>query len=124
MTTARNRGLVWVTALAAALALAIAIAGFRDVLPPAFALIGLAMFACCLVLIGVVGWRTRQEMLALREAAARGQTIVLLAARLRDEDGAALEAMARRGGTVGEAATLILQGRAERQRGTAPPPSN
>lgn len=124
MATARNRGLVWLTALAAALALAVAIAGFRDVLPGGFALLGLAIFAACLVVIGIVGWRTRQEMLVLREAAARGQAIVLLAARLRDEDGAALEAMARRGGTAGEAATLILQGRAERQRGTASPPSN
>jgi hypothetical protein len=124
MATARNRGLVWLTALAAALALAVAIAGFRDVLPRVFALLGLAMFAACLVLVAMVGWRTRQEMLVLREAAARGQAIVLLAARLRDEDGATLEAMARRGGTAGEAATLILQGRAERQRGPGSPPSN
>jgi hypothetical protein len=122
--TARNRGLVWLTALAGALALAVAIAGFRDVLPRSFAVLGLAMFGTCLVLIGMLGWRTRRDMLASREAAARGQAIVLLAARLRDEDQAALETMVRRGGTAGEAATLILQGRAERQRGTGSPPSN
>ncbi|HQR18195.1 MAG TPA: hypothetical protein PK948_07480, partial [Gemmatimonadales bacterium] len=51
MATARNRGLVWLTALAAALALAVAIAGFRDVLPRVFALLGLALFAACLVLV-------------------------------------------------------------------------
>ena len=124
MTTARNRGLVWLTALGAALSLGVAIAGFRDMLPRPFALLGLACFGACLATIGVVGWRTRQEMLTLREAAARGQMIVLLAARLRDEDAAALEGMVRRGGPAGEAATLILQGRAERKRGTAAPPSN
>jgi hypothetical protein len=54
-------------------------------------------------------------MLAAREAAARGQMIVMLAAKLRDEDGTKLQEMIRRGGPAGEAAALILQGRAERR---------
>ena len=85
-THTRNRGLVWLTATAAALSLAMAIAGFKDWLPPEFTWFGLALFLCCLVVIGMVGWRTRKEMLALRDEAARGQMIVMLAARLRDED--------------------------------------
>ena len=84
-TRTRNRGLVWLTATAAALSLAMAIAGFKDWLPPEFTWFGLALFLCCLVVIGMVGWRTRKEMLALRDEAARGQMIVMLAARLRDE---------------------------------------
>ena len=115
-THTRNRGLVWLTATAAALSLAMAIAGFKDWLPPEFTWLGLALFLCCLVVIGMVGWRTRKEMLALRDEAARGQMIVMLAARLRDEAPDKLEQMVKRGGPAGEAAALILQGRAERQR--------
>jgi len=123
MAAARNRGLVWLTAVAAALALGVAIAGFRDWLPRSFVVLGMAGFVAGLVLIAVVGWRTRREMLDLRGATARGQAIVLLAARLRDEDAGTLEQMAKRGGPAGEAATLILQGRAERQRGPTAPSS-
>ena len=112
----RNRGLVWLTATAAALSLAIAIAGFKDWLPREFTWFGLALFLCCLVVIALVGWRTRKEMLALRDEAARGQMIVMLAARLRDEAPEKLEQMGKRGGPAGEAAALLLQGRAERQR--------
>jgi hypothetical protein len=112
----RNRGVVGLTAFAAALALAVAIAGFKEWVPREFTYFGLALFLCCLVVIALIGWRTRTDMLALRDEAARGQMIVMLAARLRDEDAGMLEQMSRRGGPAGEAAALILRGRAERPR--------
>jgi hypothetical protein len=40
----------------------------------------------------------------------------MIAARLKTQDDEALEAMAARGGPAGEAARLVLEGRAERAR--------
>lgn len=116
MTYAPNRALVRLAGLAAALSLVVAVAGFRHVIPEAFAFLGLALFVACLVLIALLAWRTRRTILAQRAETERGQMIVMLAARLRDEATGTLEAMSRRGGPSGEAATLILQGRAERQQ--------
>lgn len=120
MAAARNRALVGVVSLTAMLAFALAVAGFRDTLPREFGLIGLLLFVGCLVVVGIVGWQTRREMLAFRDEAARGQMIVMIAARLRDEDQATLERMVARGGPAGEAAALILKGRSERARPAAP----
>jgi hypothetical protein len=116
MASARNRGLVWLIAFAAALSLAVAVAGFRDWLPDAFALFGTFAFLACMVLIVVVGWRTRQETIAQRDAAGRGQMILIAAAQLCDEDTATLELISRRDSLDGEAARLILQRRMERER--------
>jgi len=123
MSPTPNRALVRLAGFAAALSLALAVAGFRQVIPQEFALLGLALFAAFLVLIALLAWETRRRVLAQREAAERGQMIVILAARLKDEETATLEEMVRKGGQVGEAAGLILQGRAERLRrspGSAP----
>ena len=73
-------------------------------------MIGLAVFVVCLAMIIAIGWETRREMLAAREAAARGQMIVMLAAKLRDEDGTKLQEMIRRGGPAGEAGGADPQG--------------
>lgn len=116
MPTSTNRALVRLAGVAAVLSLVVAVAGFRRVLPETFAFLGLALFVAFLVLIALLAWRTRQQILGQREEAERGQMIVMLAARLRDEETGALEQMSRRGGPAGEAAALILQGRAERQR--------
>ena len=114
MTRTPNRALVRLAGVAAALSLALAVAGFRHVVPEEFALIGLALFVAFLVLIALLAWQTRQKVLAQREAAEHGQMIVILAAKLKDVETGMLEQMVRRGGQVGEAARLILQGRAER----------
>jgi hypothetical protein len=116
MTPTPNRALVRLAGVAAALSLALAVAGFRQVVPEEFALVGLALFVTFLVLIALLAWETRRKVLAQREAAERGQMIVILAARLKDEETATLEEMVRKGGQAGEAAGLILQGRAERLR--------
>jgi hypothetical protein len=115
MPPVRNRSLVIIVAVMASLALVVAVAAFRDLLPGALGFLGLGLFVLCLAMLVAIGWETRRDMLAAREAAARGQTIVMLAAKLRDEDAAVLQAMAGRGGPAGEAAALILKGRAERR---------
>ena len=121
MAKARNRGLVWLTAFAAALGLIIAAAGLRGQLPGEFILIGFGTFALSLGMVAFVGWKTREEMLERRDRSGQGQLLVMLAARLRDEDTATLEAMTRRPGPEAEAAALILQGRAERARRAGEP---
>lgn len=120
MASARNRSLVGVVTLTAMVSFALAVAGFRDTLPREFGFLGIALFAACLALVALVGWQTRREMLAFRDEAARGQMIVMIAARLRDEEEATLERMVARGGPAGEAAALILKGRAERNRPATP----
>jgi len=121
MASTSHRVLVRLAAVAAALSLALAVAGFRHVVPEEFALLGLALFVAFLVLIALLAWETRRTILAQRDAAERGQMIVIMAARLKDEEAATLEEMVRRGGQAGEAAALILQGRAERRRRNAEP---
>jgi len=121
MATPRNRGLVVATGAAMMVSLGLAVAGFRNLLPPVFGVLGIGLFVLCLGLLALVGLTTRREMLERRDEAAHGQMIVLLAARLRDEDGAKLEEMARKGGPAAEAAKMILQGRAERRRAPTPP---
>ncbi|TFG46437.1 MAG: hypothetical protein E4H41_02260 [Gemmatimonadales bacterium] len=116
-----GRALVRLAAVAAALSLAVAVAGFRGVIPEEFALLGLALFVAFLVLIALLAWQTHQKILAQRDRVERGQMIVILAARLRDQETATLEQMARRGGPAGEAAALILQGRVEHLRSTSEP---
>jgi hypothetical protein len=111
-----NRWLTRLAALAAALSLAVAVAGFRRVIPGEFAFLGLALFVAFLVLIALLAWHTRHRIVAQRHAAERGQMIVILAAKLRDEETATLEQLVRGGGQAGEAATFILQGRAERRQ--------
>jgi hypothetical protein len=116
-----GRALVRLAAVAAALSLAVAVAGFRGVIPEEFALLGLALFVAFLVLIALLAWQTHQKILAQRDRVERGQMIVILAARLRDQETATLEQMVRRGGPAGEAAALILQGRVEHLRSTSEP---
>ncbi len=112
----QNRVLVRLTAVAGIVALGTAMAAFQNVVPPAYAWSGLALFFACLLGIAAMAWRARTDLLARREDIARGQAIVMLAAQLRNEEAATLEQLVRRGGPSGEAAALILEGRAERAR--------
>lgn len=121
MATPRNRGLVVATGVAMMVSLGLAVAGFRGLLPSGFGVLGIGLFVACLGLLAVLGLSTRRGMLAQRDEAARGQMIVMLAARLRDEETAKLEEMARKGGPAAEAARMILQGRAERAHAPTPP---
>ena len=76
MTSPSHRVLVRLAAVAAALSLVLAVAGFRHVVPEEFALLGLALFVAFLVLIALLAWETRRTILAQRDAVERGQMIV------------------------------------------------
>lgn len=115
MASSLTRAVVRLSGVAAAMSLVVAVAGFRRVIPAEFASLGLALFAAFLILIALLAWRTRRDTLAQRAEAESGQMTVILAARLRDETTATLDALVRRGGPAARAAALILQGRAERQ---------
>lgn len=98
------------------MALAVAFAGIKGWVPQPLGLVSAGFFVVCLLLVAVIGWQRHRQMLVDRETAARGQMIVMIAARLKTQDDEALQAMAARGGPAGEAAALVLEGRAERQR--------
>jgi hypothetical protein len=102
------------------MALAVALAGVKGWVPRPVGLVSAGLFVVCLLLVGVIGWRRHRQTLVDRETAARGQMIVMIAARLKTQDDEALQAMAARGGPAGEAAMLVLEGRAERTRRPAP----
>ncbi|HET9292923.1 MAG TPA: hypothetical protein VFO06_01425 [Gemmatimonadales bacterium] len=126
MSRSRDRALIWLVASAGAIALAVAFAGVRGWVPQSLGLVSAGLFVVCLLLVAVIGWQRHRNTLADRDAAARAQMIVMIAARLNTQDNEALEAMAARGGPAGEAAKLVLDGRAERAgrppRGRPPDP--
>lgn len=106
---------MWAAAALGALGLAGAAAGARRLLPIPIGLLSGALFLVCLVLAGYYGLRVRGQVLADRERAARQSALVLLAAQLKGEDDGTLREIARRGGPAGEAAALLLEGRAARR---------
>jgi hypothetical protein len=112
----RDRGLIWLVAIAGALALAVAFAGVKGWVTRPLGMVSAGLFVVCLLLVAVIGWQRHRHTLVDREIAARGQMIVMIAARLKTQDDDELEAMAARGGPAGEAARLVLEGRAERAR--------
>ena len=102
------------------MALAVAIAGIKGWVSQPVGLVSAGLFVICLLLVAVIGWQRHRQTLVDRETAARGQMIVMIAARLKTQDDEALQAMAARGGPAGEAAMLVLEGREERARRQAP----
>ena len=102
---------MWLVTACGILALAIAIAGARGIVPVAIGIPGGVLFAICILLAGVLGLKMHRQALADREMAARRSMIVLLAATLGKQDDAALERIKTQGGPAGEAAALILEGR-------------
>ncbi len=109
------RALMWATAALGALGVAGAAAGARRLLPLPIGLLSGALFLICLVLAGYYGLRVRGQALADRERAARQSALVVIAAQLKGEDDDTLREIARRGGPAGEAAALLLEGRATRR---------
>jgi hypothetical protein len=116
----RDRGLIWLVAIAGAIALAVAFAGIKGWVTRPLGMVSAGLFVICLLLVAVIGWQRHRQTLVDRETAARGQMIVMIAARLKTQDDEALEAMVARGGPAGEAAKLVLEGRAERARRRSP----
>jgi Flp pilus assembly protein TadB len=97
----RDRGLIWLVAIAGAIALAVAFAGIKGWVTPPLGMVSAGLFVICLLLVAVIGWQRHRQTLVDRETAARGQMIVMIAARLKTQDDEALEAMAARGALPG-----------------------
>jgi len=102
---------MWLVTGCGVLALAIAIAGARGIVPLAIGVAGGVLFAISILLAGLLGLKMHRQALADREMAARRSMIVMLAASLGKQDDAALERIKTQGGPAGEAAALILEGR-------------
>lgn len=102
---------MWVVTACGILALAIAVAGARGIVPVAIGIAGGILFAISILLAGVLGLKMHRQALADREMAARRAMIVMLAATLGEQDDTALERITVQGGPAGEAAALILEGR-------------
>ena len=108
--------LVRISAVAGIVALGTAIAAFQGIVPRGYAGAAMALFFGTLLGVAAMAWQDRATLLARREELGRTQALVMLAAQLREESVETLEELARQGGLPGEAATLLLQGRAERAR--------
>ena len=105
------RRFLWLVTGCGILALAIAIAGARGIVPVAIGIVGGVLFAISILLAGVLGLKMHRQALADREMVARRAMIVMLAATLGEQDDTALERITVQGGPAGEAAALILEGR-------------
>jgi hypothetical protein len=92
------------------------LAAFKGWLPPALGPVFLPLSLASAITAAWFGQQTHKRALADREKASGGAIIVAIAAQLGRQDDAALERIQAKGGPAGEAAALILQGRAEKQR--------
>ena len=115
------RRAMWTLAATAAMAFGLSYAGVRGAVPRVLGLTGLGLGIACACVAVVFGLRAHRQALADQEISARRSMIVLLAAQLGTKDDDALAGIARRGGPAAEAASLILQGRRQRHRGTSTP---
>lgn len=111
---------MWLVTTCGIIAVAIAIAGTRGVVPVGIGIAGGGLFAVCILLAGVLGLKMHRQALADREMAARRSMTVMLSATLGKQDDSALERIKARGGPAGEAAALILEGRQAKAGGQAP----
>jgi Zn-dependent alcohol dehydrogenase len=110
------RQLMWLMVVLGAAGFVVGVGAVRGSIAPSIGTLGFVVGVGALGLAAWFGLQVRARTLADREREAAGALTVLLAAQLRDRDEAELVEMVRRGGSVGEAAALILQGRKERRR--------
>jgi len=105
---------------AAAVCLALALAGTRGLIDPGLG--QAALFAFFAALFGALwfGIAARRQALADREKEMGGLLIVTIAAQLGKQDDPTLERIAARGGPAGDAAAWILEGRRTRGRSEKP----
>jgi hypothetical protein len=99
--------------LAGILALA-AIAAFKGWILPAFGPPFVSLFIACALISAWFGLKAHKRVLDDREKESGRAMIVAIAAQLGRQDDASLERIKAKGGPAGEAAGLILQGRAEK----------
>lgn len=110
---------MWLLLGVAAVNLLVAFRGIRGGLPPATGAIAAVSFLFCIIVAGWLGLKGARRAREDREMQSRRDMIVLLAVQLGKQDDETLERVAGKGGSAGEAARLILQGRKEkREQGT------
>jgi hypothetical protein len=112
------RQLMWLMVALGVTGFIVGVAAVRGSIAPTLGTLGFVVGVGSLGLAAWFGLQVRARTLADREREAASALTVLLAAQLRDRDEAELEEMKRRGGSAGEAAALILEGRKERRRPT------
>ena len=105
---------MWVVTAAAALALAMAAAGARGLVPRELGLIAGGMGVLALALAAWVGVQVRRQALADREQEGRRAMIVTLTATLGQQDDATLERIAAGRGAPADVARMLLEARRER----------
>ncbi len=104
------------SALLAAILLLMTLASAKGWLPPRLGAIILPLFVASALLAVWFGIKTHKRALADREMESGRAMIVAIAAQLGRQDDAALERIRSKGGPAGEAAAMILQGRAEKRK--------
>ena len=114
------RRAMWLVTVFAVVALALAVAGAREMIPVVLGIAGGVLFAISILLAGLLGLKMHRQALADREIAARRSMIVMLAATLGKQDDSALERIKAQGGPAGEAAGLILEERRAKAGRQAP----
>jgi len=107
--------------LAGVLAVA-SIAAFKGWLPQAFGTPFVSLFIACALTSAWFGLKAHRRVLEDREKESGRAMIVAMAVQLGRQDDAALERIKAKGGPAGEAAGMILMGRAEKKaKANAPP---
>ena len=117
----RYRQLMWLTTAVGIVALVVAFQGGRGVLPQAVGVSAAAVFFVAITLAAWLGLRMHRQALADREMQARRAMIVMLAAKLGEQDDESLQRIVEQGGMPGEAAAMILRNRQGNPE--APPPT-
>jgi hypothetical protein len=97
------------------LGLGLAVAGTRNLVPHAAGVLGLSVFVASVLVAGWFGLQARLEALAHRERLARYQMLVAVAAQLTSQPDEKLRELAAKGGPAGEAAAMVLEGRANKR---------
>lgn len=110
------RQAMWISGVVGIAALIVAWLGARGSLPRMASVVGIGVSAAAISLTAWFGIRTRGQALKDQEIAARRSLIVMLTAQLGHQDDETLGKVAKKGGAAGEAARLILKGRAEKGR--------
>jgi hypothetical protein len=106
---------MWLLAIIGLASLGVAWLAARGLVPATLGLLGLSVGVAAVLLSGWFGVRARQQALKDQEIVARRSMIVLLMAQLGHQDDTTLATIERKGGPAGEAARMILDGRAGRK---------
>lgn len=112
----------WIATSLAATGLVVAVQGARGAVPATSGVLGAIGAVLGFSLMLLFGIQGRKQALEKRAQHSSSTLLIALAATLRDQDDATLQQLAQKPDDAGQAARLILQGRAERNRQTRPAP--